>query len=113
MPRKGGKHFVVLSGAEHAMDAFKMEIADDLGLSAKLRENGWKGMSTQEAGTIGGEMVKRIMVAGEQAILDRFNAGQKLSPIVPEGTMVRNFEPVTKVPDTMHEQDVLQNTVIQ
>lgn len=113
MPRKGGKHFVVLAGAEQAMDAFKMEIADDLGLGAKLRENGWKGMSTQEAGAVGGEMVKRVMVAGEQAVLDRFNAGQKLSPVISAGTMINNADPVLKKPETENEQNIMAAKVVQ
>lgn len=111
MPRRGGRHFVVLEGAEGAMDAFKMEIALDLGLADKLRTSGWKGMTTQETGTIGGEMVKRIMVAGEQAILDRHNAGQKLSPEIPVGTMINNADPVTKRPDTENERELLNSKI--
>jgi hypothetical protein len=32
MPRRGGRHYVLVQGAERAMEAFKMEIIEDLGL---------------------------------------------------------------------------------
>lgn len=108
MPRRGGRHFVVLSGAERAMEAFKEEIAEDLGLGTKVRENGWTGLTTQEVGTIGGEMVKRIMVAGELAILERFKAGQSLSPKLPDDIVVNNSDPRYKRPDTKNERPLVQ-----
>lgn len=84
MPRRGGRHFTLLSGAEDAMQAFRMEIAQDLGLGEKINEYGWEGLTTKEVGSIGGEMVKRIMIAGELDILQRFQSGQqRLTPEIP------------------------------
>jgi len=93
MPRKGGKHYVLVKGAEKAMEAFKYEIAQDLGLANKIDADGtYKAMSTVEVGQIGGEMVRRIQAAGEWAIKQRFEEGNKrLMPqdVLPENNMVR------------------------
>lgn len=72
MPRRGGRHFVVVPGAEQAMTQFKYEVAKQLGLSDKIDQVGWEGMATQEVGRIGGAEVKAIMIAGEMSIAERF-----------------------------------------
>lgn len=94
MPRHGGKHVVLVKGAEEAMRAFKQEIAGDLGLLDKMGpEMSYKNLSTVEVGNIGGEMVRRMQAAGEYAILQRFKAGEKrLMPeeILPAPEIVRN-----------------------
>lgn len=113
MPRRGGRHFVVLSGAERAMEAFKEEIAEDLGLGDKVRSSGWTGLTTQEVGSIGGEMVKRIMVAGEIAVLERFKAGQKLSPTIPDHTIINNADPYRKIAETRGETAAMAKYVNQ
>lgn len=83
MPRRGGRHMVLVKGAEAAMTAFKMEIAGDLGLLDKIDEDGsFKHMSTVEVGQIGGEMVRRIQAAGEFAIKQRYEQG--LDRLMPE-----------------------------
>ena len=38
----------------------KLEIARELGLSEKLMEQGWKGMTARETGRIGGSLSSRI-----------------------------------------------------
>lgn len=82
MPRRGGRHYVLVRGAEHAMEAFKLEVARDLGLAEKIGQDGsYKNLTTLEVGQIGGEMVRRIQAAGEYAILGRFKKGeQRLMP---------------------------------
>jgi hypothetical protein len=40
MPRRGGRHYVLVKGAEEAMEAFKYEIAQDLGLDDKIDADG-------------------------------------------------------------------------
>lgn len=78
MPRRGGRHYVLVKGAEAAMEAFKFEIAQDLGLDKKIDQDGtYKQMTTVEVGQIGGEMVRRIQAAGEFAIKQRFDEGHK------------------------------------
>lgn len=40
-------------------DLLKFEIADELGLADKVRERGWRSLTAQESGRIGGIMRKR------------------------------------------------------
>jgi hypothetical protein len=93
MPRRGGRHYVLVKGAEEAMNAFKMEIAVDLGLDDKIDADGtFKGMTTVEVGQIGGEMVRRIQAAGEWAIQQRYKANEaRLMPeeVLPDSKKVR------------------------
>lgn len=78
MPRRGGRHYVLVKGAEAAMEAFKLEIAQDLGLADKIDDDGtYKQLSTVEVGQIGGEMVRRVQAAGEWAIKARYEKGEK------------------------------------
>lgn len=94
MPRKGGRHQVLVMGAEEAMTAFKMEIARDLGLAKLIdKDGGFKNLTTVQVGQIGGEMVRRITAAGQFAILQRFKAGEaRLMPenVLPDKEDVRS-----------------------
>lgn len=94
MPRRGGRHQVLVKGAERAMEAFKLEIAADLGLAHKIDEDGtYHNFTTVEVGQIGGEMVRRIQAAGELAIMQRYVAGEKrLMPaeVLPNPRSVRS-----------------------
>ena len=40
-------------------DIMKMEIAEELGLTAKVADGGWKSLTAKESGKIGGLMSKR------------------------------------------------------
>ena len=40
-------------------ESLKYEIAEELGLLEKVREQGWKSLSAKETGRIGGLMTKR------------------------------------------------------
>lgn len=42
------------------LDRFKYEVAEDLGLRAKIAELGWPNMTARECGRIGGRMGGRI-----------------------------------------------------
>ena len=95
MPRRGGRHYVLVKGAEDAMQAFRMEIARDLGLDGKIDADGtFKGLTTVEVGQIGGEMVRRIQAAGEWAIKQRYeNKERRLMPeeVLPDPKYVREI----------------------
>lgn len=43
-------------------DRLKYEIAEELGLLDKVRENGWKALSSKETGRIGGMVSRRKKV---------------------------------------------------
>ena len=128
MPRRGGRHYVLVKGAEDAMNAFKMEIAEDLGLADKIDANGsFKNMTTVEVGQIGGEMVRRIQAAGEFAIMQRYKEGlERLMPeeVLPKASQVRevsnNGNPTVHTVDSVSksaphsgQQDVNTDNYIQ
>lgn len=95
MPRRGGRHYVLVKGAEPAMEAFKLEIAKDLGLDHLIDKDGsYKNMTTVQVGQIGGEMVRRIQAAGEWAIMQRYQSGEeRLMPpeVLPPKDSVRDI----------------------
>lgn len=111
MPRRGGRHYVLVKGAERAMEAFKIEVLKDLGLFSKVSEDGsYKGLTTLEVGQVGGEMVRRIQAAGEYAIKSRFEMGeQRLMPpeVLPDPKAVRevtnNGNPTLHVTGDIHD----------
>lgn len=94
MPRRGGRHQVLVKGAEKAMEQFKLEVAYDLGLAHLIDEDGtYHQFTTVQVGTLGGEMVRRIQAAGEWAIKQRFEQGlPRLLPeeVLPKAGSVRN-----------------------
>lgn len=112
MPRRGGRHFVLVKGAEDAMSAFKYEIAKDLGLDHKIDTDGtYKDMTTVEVGQIGGEMVRRIQAAGEWAIKQRYEEGNgRLMPedVLPDPNRVR--EVTNNGNPTIHATKDIHNT---
>lgn len=50
--------------AKGAMDRFKMEVASELGVPLKEGYNG--DLTSRQAGSIGGEMVKKMIMKQEQ-----------------------------------------------
>ena len=52
--------------AKEAMDRFKMEVANELGVPLK---NGYNGnLTSAQAGSVGGEMVRQMIKKQEQAM---------------------------------------------
>ena len=52
--------------AREAMDKFKMEAASEVGVNLK---NGYNGdLTSREAGSVGGQMVKKMIEAYEQGL---------------------------------------------
>ena len=92
MPRRGGKHMVLVKGSEEAMTAFKLEVAKELGFNIK-EQSDFKKLSTEQVGQIGGNMVRRIQAAGEFAIMKRHEAGEtRLMPdeVLPRPEQIRD-----------------------
>jgi len=52
--------------AEPALDRFKYEVADDLGLGGDIRRRGWENMTTREVGRVGGNMVRQMIKRAER-----------------------------------------------
>ena len=50
--------------AQDALDRFKMEVASELGVPLKEGYNG--DLTSRQAGSIGGEMVKKMIMKQEQ-----------------------------------------------
>lgn len=48
-----------LTPEEQEREKLKYEIAEELGLMEKVREQGWKALSAKETGRIGGIMTRR------------------------------------------------------
>ena len=50
---------------QSVLDQFKWEVADELGLSSKIKTQGWENMTSRECGhvggRIGGSMVKTMI----------------------------------------------------
>ena len=52
--------------AREAMDKFKMEAANDVGVNLKQGYNGH--LTSREAGSVGGQMVKKMIEAYERSM---------------------------------------------
>ena len=52
--------------AREAMDKFKMEAASEVGVNLKQGYNG--DLTSREAGSVGGQMVKKMIEAYEQGL---------------------------------------------
>ena len=52
--------------AREAMDKFKMEAANEVGVNLKQGYNGH--LTTREAGSVGGQMVKKMIEAYERSM---------------------------------------------
>ena len=57
---------IMVPEARAAMDKFKMEAANEVGVDLKKGYNGT--MTTREAGSIGGQMVKKMIKSYEDSI---------------------------------------------
>lgn len=61
--KNGSRNRVVVPEARQALDNFKMEVANSLNVNLKQGYNG--DLTTREAGSVGGEMVKRMIAYAE------------------------------------------------
>lgn len=61
-----GKNRIVVPQARQAMDQFKMEAASEVGVNLKEGYNG--DLTAQQAGSIGGQMVKKVIEAYENGL---------------------------------------------
>jgi len=54
--------------ADQAMENFKNEIANELGLAQRIQSVGYPNMTPKETGHIGGQMVKRMIELVENSM---------------------------------------------
>lgn len=57
---------IVVPEAKQAMEKFKMEAANEVGVNLKEGYNG--NLTSREAGSVGGQMVKKMIEAYENSI---------------------------------------------
>ncbi len=57
---------IVVPAAKEAMEKFKMEAANEVGVSLKQGYNG--DLTSKQAGSIGGQMVKKMIESYENSI---------------------------------------------
>ena len=64
--KSSGSSKIMVPEAREAMDKFKMEAADEVGVELKQGYNG--SLTSREAGSIGGQMVKKMIKAYEDSM---------------------------------------------
>lgn len=60
------KNHILNPLARGALDKFKYEVADELGMMNKINTRGWGEMTTREVGKIGGNMVRKMIQMAEE-----------------------------------------------
>ena len=64
MATSGSKNRIVVPEARNAMNKFKMEAANEVGVNLQSGYNGH--LTSREAGSVGGQMVKKMIESYEQ-----------------------------------------------
>ena len=60
---------IVVPAAKDAMEKFKMEAANEVGVNLKQGYNG--DLSSRQAGSVGGQMVRKMIENAENAMKNR------------------------------------------
>ena len=66
-----GRNRVEVPQAKEAMNKFKMEVASELGVNLKQGYNG--DLTSAQAGSIGGEMVRKMIKRQEESMAGKEN----------------------------------------
>ena len=66
MSNSNNSNRLVVPGAREAMDKFKMEAANEVGVNLKQGYNG--DLTSRQAGFVGGQMVKKMIEAYENGL---------------------------------------------
>lgn len=73
-------------GAENALDRMKMEVANELGISERVRSQGWSTMTSADCGRVGGHMVRRM--------IEQYESGMSSTGATnANATMTSRFDP--------------------
>ncbi len=60
-----------VTGAEQALNQFKYEIANELGLQQQVQDGYWGEIPARQCGAVGGHMVKRMIEMAERSLAGR------------------------------------------
>lgn len=71
MARGSRKNQRVVPQAAQAMDKFKYEVATELGINPEYKSGYWGNISSRECGAVGGHMVRRMIAAAEQSLMNQ------------------------------------------
>ena len=66
MSNNNGSNKIMVPTAREAMNKFKMEAANEVGVSLKQGYNG--DLTSKQAGSVGGQMVKKMIEAYENGL---------------------------------------------
>lgn len=59
----------VVPQAFQALNQFKYEVANELGINPEYKTGYWGNISSRECGSVGGHMVRRMIALAEQELL--------------------------------------------
>ena len=62
--------------AKQAMDKFKLEAAQELNISDEYKSGYWGNMTSRECGSVGGQMVKKMVEQYENNVANNNQAQQ-------------------------------------
>ncbi|MGL5511890.1 MAG: small, acid-soluble spore protein, alpha/beta type [Sporomusa sp.] len=81
-------------GAENALDRMKMEVANELGISERVRSQGWSTMTSADCGRVGGHMVRRMIEQYESSMGGQSTTATNTtgSNNMTSGTMTSQFD---------------------
>ena len=66
----GSRNQKLVPEAKNALNQFKYEVADEIGV--KIPEDDyWGNMTSKQCGSVGGEMVKRLIQMAEEDLISR------------------------------------------
>lgn len=71
MARGSRKNRRLVPQAAQAMDKFKYEVATELGINNEYQTGYWGNISSRECGAVGGHMVRRMIAAAEQSLIEQ------------------------------------------
>lgn len=67
---------VLILEANKALEQLKYEVANELGIdTSKIQNDYWGNLSSRDCGAVGGHMVRRMIAAAEQSLIEQAAAG--------------------------------------
>ena len=70
------RNYKIVPGVEPAIDALKYEISKNLGLQEIIDQYGWTGLTTLDAGNVGGAIQQIINELGQKELIKYYKEGR-------------------------------------